>query len=251
MSFQGTKLAARLEFMKFDQRSRQVLRELQPLIRGHMSKALGSFYERLRSTPEVRSFFRDEQQIASAQTRQETHWDTLSDGTFDAAYEEKVLAVGRTHARIGLEPRWYIGGYAIIAEHLIKAIVTDSDSSLLKRLKRDPDALTETLSTLVKAMLLDMDLAITAYLETTEAERRKAEAARAEAIEHQQQALEALSRSLAELARGNLLARLDTELPQEFHQLQSDFNGTVTKLQEVIGSAGLPPEKWSSLMYGL
>lgn len=116
MSFQGTKLAARLEFMNFDQRSRQVLRDLQPLIRGHMNKALGSFYERLRSTPEVRSFFKNEQQIASAQTRQETHWDTLSDGTFDAAYEEKVLTVGRTHARIGLEPRWYIGGYAIIAE---------------------------------------------------------------------------------------------------------------------------------------
>ena len=237
MSFQGTKLAARLEFMKFDQRSREVLRDLQPLIRVHMNKALGSFYERLRSTPEVRSFFKNEQQIASAQTRQETHWDTLSDGTFDAAYEEKVLTVGRTHARIGLEPRWYIGGYAIIAEHLIKAIVTDRDSTLLKRLKRDPDSLSESLSTLVKAMLLDMDLAITAYLETTEAERHKAEDARAEAIEHQQQALEALSHSLAELARGNLLARLDTELPQEFHQLQSDFNGTVTKLQEVIGSA--------------
>ena len=237
MSFQGTKLAARLEFMNFDQRSRQVLRDLQPLIRGHMNKALGSFYERLRSTPEVRSFFKNEQQIASAQTRQETHWDTLSDGTFDAAYEEKVLTVGRTHARIGLEPRWYIGGYAIIAEHLIKAIVSDSDSTFLKRLKRDPDALSEALSTLVKAMLLDMDLAITAYLETTETERRKAETARIEAIEHQQQALEALSRSLAELTRGNLLARLDTELPQEFHQLQSDFNGTVTKLQEVIGSA--------------
>ena len=179
MSSQGTKLAARLEFMKFDQRSRNVLRDLQPLIRANMSEALGAFYEKLRATPEIRSFFRDEQQISSAQSRQETHWDTLSEASFDAAYEEKVLTVGRTHARIGLEPRWYIGGYAIIAEHLIKAIVSDSDSSLLKRIKRDPEALGEVLSTLVKAMLLDMDLAITAYLETTEAERLKAESARA------------------------------------------------------------------------
>ena len=237
MSLQGTKLAARLEFMKFDQRSRDVLRELQPLIRGHMGKALDAFYDKMRATPEARTFFRDEKQIESAQTRQETHWNTLSDGTFDAAYEEKVLAVGRTHARIGLEPRWYIGGYAIISDHLIKAIVSDSASTLLKRLKSDPDALSEALSTLVKAMLLDMDLAITAYLETIDAERRKAETARAEAIEHQQQALEALSGSLAELACGNLMARLKTSLPQEFHELQSDFNTTVTKLQEVVGSA--------------
>jgi methyl-accepting chemotaxis protein len=161
----------------------------------------------------------------------------LSEATFDSAYEEKVLTVGRTHARIGLEPRWYIGGYAIIADRLIKAIVEDRESTLFKRLKNDPAALGANLSTLVKAMLLDMDLAITAYLETTEAERLKAEAARAEAIENQRQALEALTAALGDLSQGNLITRLDKALPQEFQQMQTDFNGTVGKLQEVITSA--------------
>jgi methyl-accepting chemotaxis protein len=33
-------------------------------------------------------------------------------GDFDDAFMKGVMAVGHAHARIGLEPRWYIGGYA-------------------------------------------------------------------------------------------------------------------------------------------
>ena len=237
MSSSATKLGERLDFIHFDARARTVLRELQPMISAHMGDALNAFYSRIQATPEIHSFFKNEDMINGAKRRQMTHWDTLAEATFDAAYEEKVLTVGRTHARIGLEPRWYIGGYAIIAEHLVSAIIDANESSLLKRLKNDPKAMAETINTLIKAMLLDMDLAISAYLDSMEEQRKKSEAARAESLERQTHALETLSQALSHLSRGNLIARIDQELSPEFNQLRGDFNDTLTKLQEVIGSA--------------
>ena len=237
MSSSATKLGERLDFIHFDTRARTVLRELQPLISTHMGDALNAFYGRIQATPEVHGFFKSEDMINGAKRRQLTHWDTLAEATFDEAYEAKVLAVGRTHARIGLEPRWYIGGYAIVAERLVNAIIEANESSLLKRMRSNPKAMAEMINTLVKAMFLDMDLAISAYLDTIEEQRKKSEAARAENVERQTHALDALSQALSDLARGNLVARIDKELSPEFKQLRQDFNDTLTKLQEVIGSA--------------
>ena len=37
-------------------------------------------------------------------------------GDFDDRYVEHARAVGLAHARVGLEPRWYIGGYSLVLE---------------------------------------------------------------------------------------------------------------------------------------
>ena len=91
-----------------------------------MPKALDLFYDQLRATPEVRRFFGDESHIARAKGAQSRHWDAISSAKFDGVFANNVRTVGLTHARIGLEPQWYIGGYAIIFEHLLKSIVAET-----------------------------------------------------------------------------------------------------------------------------
>ncbi len=231
-----TGISARLDFMKFDQSARERLRGLQPLLKAHMNDALAAFYDRVRATPEIGTLFKGEKHIDSAQQRQHMHWDTLAAASFDADYEKAVLSVGRTHARIGLEPRWYIGGYALIADHLIKTIINDRESTLLKRLTHDPAELGDMLGAFIKAIFLDMDLAISIYLQTLAEERRRAEEARAEDAQRQTEALEALTLALTRLARGDLTARLNDEVAPEFSRLRSDFNATIEKLQDVIGA---------------
>lgn len=53
------------------------------------------------------------------------HWVNISDGNFNDEYVGKVRTIGTIHARIGLEPQWYIGGYAIILDHLISRAVEE------------------------------------------------------------------------------------------------------------------------------
>src|SRR5690606_8413222 len=83
-------------------------RAIGPLLRRQLPLALGAFYDRVRAEPETRRFFRDEGHISAASTAQQRHWDAIIDGRADADYAASVRTIGRVHARIGLEPRWYI-----------------------------------------------------------------------------------------------------------------------------------------------
>jgi hypothetical protein len=115
----------------------------------------------------------------SAKTRQEAHWANLAGGNFDEAYVKGVTAVGKTHARIGLEPRWYIGGYALLMSDLIKGLMDKQWPSMFAR--QQGKVLAEKLSAVVKAAMLDMDYSISVYLEALEEKRVKLEEERVKA----------------------------------------------------------------------
>ncbi len=85
--------------------------------------------------------------------------------------------VGLTHARIGLEPRWYIGGYGIIMDHLIRRLVAEHWPSQLAFLNRgaDPEDVGALIATLSKTILLDIDIALSVYFDAAEKARVEAE----------------------------------------------------------------------------
>jgi len=76
----------------------------------------------------VAKLFGSESHISGAKGAQARHWSIIATGAFDRGYVEGVQRIGTTHARIGLEPRWYIGGYALVMDGLMKAIVRDHES---------------------------------------------------------------------------------------------------------------------------
>jgi methyl-accepting chemotaxis protein len=115
----------RAEFMGLNGSAREALRALRPLIKQEIGPALDAFYDRVRATPETRAFFSDEKHIEGASRRQSSHWDVIASAEFSDTYVKAVRAVGQTHARIGLEPRWYIGGYAIVSDRLLRAAIKD------------------------------------------------------------------------------------------------------------------------------
>jgi methyl-accepting chemotaxis protein len=118
-------LNERLAFMELDSDARGALRSLGPMIDREIGPALAGFYDKVRATPETRAFFADARQIDQASARQQGHWRAIAKAEFGDDYGRAVKTVGQVHARIGLEPRWYIGGYALVAEHLMRAAVKD------------------------------------------------------------------------------------------------------------------------------
>ena len=227
-------LRERLDFLGIDTDARAVLRNLQPTIKSSIGGALDAFYSKVRSNPHTKRFFTDDKHVSTAKGRQENHWDVITAADFDATYVTGVSTVGKVHARLGLEPRWYIGGYALILENLIGSIVEKQWPSRFGRSKSK--VLAGQLGVVVKAAMLDMDYAVSVYLETLEAERQVAEAAKAKADAELKTALQAFGDAFKKLKAGDLNSRVSSNLPVSFQSMAEDYNDSVSELDGAVGA---------------
>lgn len=227
------RLTERLGFIELDARTLGEVVKVKWIIDREISTALDKFYAKLRETPQVRRFFLDEHQIGRAKGAQAAHWGGITSGEVDERYVERVRRVGLTHARIGLEPRWYIGGYAHILEHLIKSVVSElwpktAEGGDSRRAAADVGS---TLAALAKAVLLDIDLSTSVYIDAAEA-KLKAEAA-AQAKERQELA-KSIGTALQNIAAKNLTFRLNNALPEAYKKLEADFNGALDQIEGAL-----------------
>ena len=230
-------VSERLDFIGLDRAARDALRGLRPFIKAEIEPALEVFYAKVRKTEQVHRFFSDDGHIRSAQNGQARHWSVIADGQFDEAYVSGVRRIGETHARIGLEPRWYIAGYALITENLLRRLVESRWPKGFGGRAKGEEETADAITALVKAMMLDMDFAISVYLDALERERQRLEVERREAEAHQNAAMQAITDALARVSRGDLRARMDIDLAPEFATLKANFNGAMDALERAIGSA--------------
>ncbi|HJV41174.1 methyl-accepting chemotaxis protein [Caulobacter sp.] len=227
------KLDQRMAFMRFDERARSALRGIQPVIDTEIEPALGRFYSQVRAFPETRSKFRDDAHIAGAERAQAAHWRRIAKADYGESYVNDVERIGRAHVHAELEPRWYIGGYAVVAEELIRAVVAKRAKGLFNSAKSDQD-LADGLSALIKAVFLDMDLAISSYLALMAEERQALQAEREAGARRQAAAVQAVGAALARLADGDLSARVEGEMAPEFASLKTDFEKAVGSLDAAM-----------------
>ena len=151
-------------------------------------------------------------------------------------YVNAVKKIGQTHARIGLEPRSYIAGYALVIEQLLLAIVKKQWPGLLQIAKNRPEGIAAALSALVKAALLDMYYAISVYLETLDDQRRRAEFTQEAANRERELANTMVGGGLAKLAVKDLTYRMPDDMPEAYRTLQVNFNAAIAQLEEAMSS---------------
>ena len=231
----GKSLDGRLEFMQVTPETRKTLRATRSLISEKLPGALDHFYAQVRATPETRVHFRDDGHITKAQNAQLRHWQGIASGDFTTDYAKSVQTIGAVHARIGLEPRWYIGGYALVLEQLVRAVVAEKGAKGFGAKAKNAE-LADTLSALIKGAMLDMSLVLDVYFEAAEADRAKAEAEKARSAAEQATVVRSLAAALSGLARGDLTSRIETPLSGDYAQLRDDFNGAVGELHGAIAA---------------
>ncbi|MCD2181735.1 methyl-accepting chemotaxis protein [Rhizobium sp. GN54] len=235
-SSNNTDLARRLDYLGIDARAVNNLRSLKPLLEGELAPALDRFYGVVRNSPEVNHLFSSDAHMAGAKKAQLGHWANIWNGDFGSDYADKVLTIGKVHARIGLEPRWYIGGYALIVEHLLAAALKEMwpKPGLFSRSEYGADEVAQKLACLVKAVFLDMDLSISVYMDASETSKQQAVQERAVAAER-----EIVGRNfgaaLKRISEGDLTVRIDGALPEAYETLRQDFNHAVSALSQAIG----------------
>jgi len=226
-------LQARLQFVGLDEGA---LRHVRPAVEKALAPALDSFYRRIKADPELRRFFRDEAHIERARTAQHSHWSLIARGELGGDYVRNVRRIGEAHARIGLEPRWYIGGYALVLEQLIAAAVEASWPKGFGVSREGRDKLSAGLGAVVKAALIDMELAIGVYLDAKDSERERVEAEHRAAEARQAEALAGLGRAIDRLSHGDVASRMDEVVAAEFVKVKSDFNEALGVLQETLSA---------------
>ncbi|MGE4350619.1 MAG: protoglobin domain-containing protein [Bdellovibrionales bacterium] len=156
-------LRERLAFMRIDEKTSAYLHDFWPIVEKNLTSVLDGFYDHVSGVPSLRALLGS--QIPRLKTAQKKHWERLFSGTFDEHYYESVNRIGLIHNKIGLEPRWYIGGY-----NYVLSCLTDLAT---KTYRWSPEKLTRTIRAVNCAVMIDMDIAISTYQEALLEERMR------------------------------------------------------------------------------
>jgi len=207
-------LSDRLEFFHFNASDYEAFPHIARAVDRYALDALDHLYDQVGARAETAKLFDSPEAMSRAKTKQVEHWRRLFAGQFRPECFERAERIGDAHAKMGLPPSWHIGGYALVIEQVIHRMMSESAMSRLtgKQLAR-------TISSFVKAALLDMDVTISAY-------SRAEEASRVEVIDR-------VSHALDELAHGNLRAELEG-LPPGFDQVAEDFGAMRRRMSDTL-----------------
>ena len=82
--------------------------------------ALDEFYAELRSRENLSGMFEDPSMMDRARKAQANHWQSVFTDGVDERFRDRAAHIGEVHARIGLEPKWYVGSYARLLEPLVE-----------------------------------------------------------------------------------------------------------------------------------
>jgi methyl-accepting chemotaxis protein len=162
----------RLAFIGLTDETLKILSGNKERILEAMPPILDQFYEHVLQFPDTKSFFRDAEHIAHAKAAQIRHWGIILEGTFDAEYVRSVTAIGEVHNKLGLEPRWYIGAYSFLVCGLCDC-QEDGSGKRFGFSRKAPETAGKLRSAIIKAAMLDMDLALSVYIEAGKRDRRE------------------------------------------------------------------------------
>lgn len=215
-------LETRLRFLGWETHHEKALSLARERLMPHLPGAVTHFYERLRLWPGMMKMFADPSRRQFAHDAQLRHWERLFAGQFDGAYLESVQRIGKTHSRIGLEPRWFLGAYCQILSDLQGACLRGTE---VLRGKARGIALEDqvmTFQAITMAATLDMDLVIEVYLRENQ-------------VRHQAN-LDRLSETFRNSV-STTIAHASTELQSASLQILASARETVSRGEVVDASA--------------
>ena len=213
------------------------LRAMRTTVEEEARKALRLYFERLQNTPEIASLFSSSRQVDRLQDLEVAHWSILADGRFDTLYAERSIILTELRQRIGLDVGCSIGGQALVLEHLVRRLVTESRGGFLglggSRVERE--ALAENLVALVKAVLLDIDVQVTQRLRDQARAMKAAQDAEIEAI--RAGFAEKFGAAISRLAAGDLDCRVEENDNEPDGEIAREFNAAISALASLVAAA--------------
>lgn len=147
----------RMKFLRFENKDQQLLMDLSELLTQHADEIVDAFYSHLLKFEETRALLTSEEVSTRLKAMQKEYLISMVRGVYDQDYYESRLRIGRTHERIHLEPRYYLGAFALYLSLLYPLI--------FEKYRGDEDKLLNTLLALTRIVMFDAQVAMEAYIE--------------------------------------------------------------------------------------
>ncbi|MCX5619616.1 MULTISPECIES: globin-coupled sensor protein [Bombella] len=229
-------LPSRLHFLGLTEKECQIIRRIEPYITKAIPHALDIFYDLVAKEPKTKIFFSSKQHMQQAKQAQLGYWRHIALANFGTQFADTVRRVGKTHARIGLEPRWYIGGYAVILSHIIQDVTAQLVPAVPFLPPKLPlRELASSFACLLKAVFLDVDLTISIYIEETKRSNKEEMAKLDNAIEQERQFVtQSFGHIINALADKNLSLSVEGDLPTTYLPMRDDLNHAIATLCQTL-----------------
>lgn len=212
-----TPLSVRIDYYGIDRLSPSAFSGVSRALDRRLDSALKNFYATISSRKDLADHFTGQQSMDRAKSQQAKHWEAVFRDGVDERFKERAIKIGNVHARIGLEPKWYVGSYSLVLEELVNEICAPGWQRFLPW-KR---AQAEQIIALIKVSLLDIDLALSGYFVDREEKTRGI--------------VDRMGSALEQLAEGNLTVSL-ADFPELYQKVELDFNRTVGSLNGAVTS---------------
>jgi signal transduction histidine kinase len=146
----------RLAYVNLQESDRELLRGLRPVLERHAASLVAAFYRNLLSFGPTRELLRDPAVKERLLVKQRDYLLSLADPSLDDSFVQQRRRIGEVHQRIGLEPRWYLGAYALYLS-LLTPVIFDAHAG-------NPERGMRTLVALQKLLIFDAQIAMEAYI---------------------------------------------------------------------------------------
>ncbi len=152
-------LQSRLVFLSFGEQDGRNLVEIRGVISSGIDELIGEFYDHLLRFEELRGILSDPKLVERLKGSQRQY--LLSLGQFGdyVEYAEARLRIGRTHERVGLKQKWYLGAYHKLFELILQRLTA--------RYPEDACRLSSLILTLNKIITLDEIFVVETYYQAT------------------------------------------------------------------------------------
>ncbi len=143
-------------YLQFSKAEEKLLAQLGKKLAPEVTQFVENFYRHLLRFQKTRELLNQPSLIERLKKAQTQYFLSLFGGDYSRSYFEQRLKIGSTHERIGLSPQWYLGAYGLYYQHLFPRIVSIY--------KNNPGRTKKALIALSKVLLLDMQIAVEAYM---------------------------------------------------------------------------------------
>ncbi|MDH4439509.1 MAG: globin-coupled sensor protein [Rhizobium sp.] len=230
---QAGSLRDRLRFAGLDESRCETLRQNRHMLSPQLKLALRDLFQRLQTSPDAARAFASERQYDRFHDLLTSHWEVLTDARFDSLYAERVKVLSDSESRMGLDPRWHIAGHAVVLEHLVSSVVSESTGAgLLPSSRRKQRDVADLIGSLIRLVMVDVEIAVSLRFNELRLKHHRDMAA--QRLEDRAE-FEAIFRPVIDgLAEGDLTVRVADDVPEAFADLSSRMNDAVEHLQSAF-----------------
>jgi len=221
-------LARRLAFLRVDDSAKKSMRDFYGSIEQDVPTLVQHFYDHLSRFEETQSIIDSHSDIETLTRAQREHWKNMFSGDYSDSYVERALSVGRVHDVIGLEPRWYLGGYFMLMEEMLQAYLRRNGVKSTK--------IMDGIGGMLRSVCLDIDLAMMTYIESGELRKIREQLLLMsdEILDESDQTIQSVSNQTTLMQKNvDKLGEAQIELQKQVEQATESLNHTLNSIQTV------------------